>query len=360
MSTKNTVCPETGLDMELIGSPTGKSRIMKLIPLPLLVRMRALKNHRILKKALRYDSDLYEKFSSSTITGDTKEKLSALITLSYHGIEKGLSLPSPRPLFGRSNIKRLALRLERYISAFGHDKTSEVALDTLKEYRRFNIEKHGKKDRELDEILSDLDAMVVRSNRITSLGGTKTLTREEIFKNSKIDLESFYQFRSSIRNYTNDPVANESIELAVRMAQKTPSVCNRQSSRVLAVTERERIAELLELQGGAAGFKDRVPCLLIISSDLSCFQSPGERYQCWVDGGLFAMSLIYALHSLGLGTCCLNWSKYPEDDLQLYEKVPSIVGERVIMFLAVGHIPEAVNVPLSASPCLNDVLRWDS
>lgn len=359
MKSNGTVCPETGLDMAIVEGVTTKTRIMKLIPTSLLVRIRAFKNHRILNKSFQFDSRLYEKFSSSSVTGDTRSKLGALITLSYHGIEKGLSLPEPRPMFGRANIRRLALRLERYISAFGHDDTTFIAINTLIEYQNFNLYRHGIDDPEVGQILTHLMQLNSKSEPTTNLGGTKELSRDEILKNSKIDLRPFFQFRSSIRNYTNEPVARDSIAEAVKMAQKTPSVCNRQSSRVVAITESDRIAELLKLQGGAAGFNDKIPCLLIISSDLSCFQSPGERYQCWVDGGLFAMSLIYALHSLGLGSCCLNWSKYPDQDLELYSKVPSLEGERVIMFLAVGHIPEKINVPVSASPSLESVLRWD-
>ena len=49
--------------------------------------------------------------------------------------------------------------------------------------------------------------------------------------------------------------------------------------------------------------------LLIIAMDLKAFVPAHERYQHWIDGGMFSMSIIYALHSLGLSSCCLNWSK---------------------------------------------------
>ena len=56
-----------------------------------------------------------------------------------------------------------------------------------------------------------------------------------------------------------------------------------------------------------------------------------ERNQGWIDGGMFAMSLIYAFHALGIGTCCLNWAVDSRTDRTLRSVVSMPDHEAVIM-----------------------------
>jgi hypothetical protein len=125
------------------------------------------------------------------------------------------------------------------------------------------------------------------------------------------------------------------------------------------VREPERIQGVLDIQEGARGFKEQVPMLLIITADLACFQSAGERCQAWIDGALFAMSLVWALHSRGLVTCMLNWSKRKEKDLELrsYLRIPP--SENIIVLVAVGHPPPMWRVAISARRQRADVLLVD-
>ena len=74
-------------------------------------------------------------------------------------------------------------------------------------------------------------------------------------------------------------------------------------SRGVHAYDDERQQQVIAVQGNA-GFGDRVPLVLVITSDLQTFFAPEERNQAWIDGGMFAMSLVHALHSLGLASCC--------------------------------------------------------
>lgn len=176
--------------------------------------------------------------------------------------------------------------------------------------------------------------------------------------NAKSDLTDFFWSRSSVRQFAPDPVTPEELELAVSIAQRSPCVCNRQSGRVRALTERSDISDALAIQGGARGFEREVPLLLVISSELANFQGAGERNQCWVDGGLFAMSLMWGLHSLGLVSCALNWSKEPAVDRELKSRFDIPASESIIFLLAVGRPPEEFTVARSPRKPLNEVLVW--
>jgi nitroreductase len=107
---------------------------------------------------------------------------------------------------------------------------------------------------------------------------------------------------------------------------------------------------------GNSGFGHKVKTLLMVTVDRQCFFTEAERNQCWIDGGLFAMSLVYGLHSLGLGSCCLNWSVTRERD-KLLKKVTGLKeSDAVIMMIAVGHLKEEFNVATSARKSLNHFL----
>ncbi len=144
------------------------------------------------------------------------------------------------------------------------------------------------------------------------------------------------------------------------MAQKTPCVCNRQSWKVHLFKNKENITDALRIQGGAAGFDESINSLIVISSELAYFQSPGERYQGWIEGGLFSMSLIYAIHSLGLVSCCLNWSKNKEIDIQFKNKFDIPESHSIIMLLSVGYPKEEFLVAESWRKPIDTILTSDT
>ena len=67
--------------------------------------------------------------------------------------------------------------------------------------------------------------------------------------------DSFAQLalaRRSVRDFADVPVPDDALREAVRLAQLSPSACNRQPCRVYAVTESARMAELLEFKTAIA------------------------------------------------------------------------------------------------------------
>ncbi len=287
---------------------------------------------------------------------DTKRKgvLQARIIKTYHALEKGLALPAPRPGFGQVAAAQLLDAAQTYLDRFGPDRTLLAASATLDEYLHFNAG-IGVALPEIERGASRLRE-ALPSAGTSCLGGTLELTREAIHGAGKLDLRNFFQSRYSIRQFSTEPVATALIEQAVRMAQKAPSVCNRESGRVYVVGDREKARALLRYQNGNRGFGDQANKLLVITARLDCFLTIDERYQHWIDGGLFAMSVIYALHSLGLGSCCLNWSVDPAIDRAFKEAAGIADDQSIIMLLAVGHLPARLRVARSERRPLDDVL----
>jgi nitroreductase len=261
------------------------------------------------------DARRYAKISTPTMV--SYDQLSGLAlechaTKEYHRIEKGLSLRNPRNPFGAEPQSRLQMMLAGRPREESHDflRFSREAIIALDQWNSA-------------EIVSD------------------TLTRngEELKRPSLAiqTLRDFFATRRSIRSF--DPsrdVAVESVIEGVQMAQGTPSVCNRQSGRVHYYVGKD-VQSVLALHNGSGGFRDEVPAVLVVTVDSRLFSGTGERNQRWVDGGLFAMTLVWALHGLGLGTCMLNWSRSNSDSEALRSKASIPSEEDIIALIAVGH-----------------------
>jgi nitroreductase len=121
----------------------------------------------------------------------------------------------------------------------------------------------------------------------------------------------------------------------------------------------KKMQAALSHQNGNRGFGYRAQGVLVITSDLRAFVNAGERNQCWVDGGLFAMSVVYALHSLGLGCCMLNWSMEAAADRAMRKEMGIPDSEAVITMTAVGHLKERFKVARSHRRPLHEIAHFD-
>ena len=162
--------------------------------------------------------------------------------------------------------------------------------------------------------------------------------------------------RRSVRHYSSEPVSLSILEEAVKLAQQSPSVCNRQGAKVWWVLRREKIDEILALQNGNRGFGHLAKVLLIVTCDLGVFEGAKERNQVFIDGGLFAMSLLYSLSYKGLGACPLNWCVDVDRDKELHKITNIPRDHRVIMLVSVGHVPNEFSVAVSQRHELKHIL----
>jgi nitroreductase len=305
-----------------------------------------------------YDLQRFFRFSASINPYRTQVTHQGRIIAHYHVIEKGLSLKDPKPAFGTQIVNNLIVILTDYCEQYGLDDVSQVALNVLIAYYEFNLEKYGINNQELYKKITEIKILskVEISNNEDKQGGVIFLKKDVINKFASISFKDFVDCRYSIRNFCDTDVDIRLIKEAVSYAIKTPSVCNRQTWQVYLYKDKDSKSKILSYQNGNRGFIESINKLLIITSDLSYFITAAERNQCFIEGGLFSMSLIYALHSLGLGSCCLNWSVTYQND-KLVRKVAGIKNsETIIMMLAVGHLPEKLFVANSPRKNTEDIL----
>lgn len=285
-------------------------------------------------------------------SGD-REAARALLSIESHCIEKALSLKETRAGFGVPKVLRLIASLDSYLRKYGPDSTSAGVLKALDAYVDFQ-EANGGAD---EAVRAGLTALKEPTPGFNSDGGALDVSREQLMPPPGFDFDAFAKSRYSIRNFAPGRIEPELISEAVRRAMKTPSVCNRQPWRVHAFLSDGERKRVLSHQVGNVGFGESAGAILVVTSPLADFFGAGERSEPFVDGGLFSMSLVYALHSLGLGSCCLNiCSKNKQaDSLRADCGIPG--DEVLIMMIAVGHIPDRLKVAVSPRQSVENILR---
>ncbi len=308
-----------------------------------------------LLEACFYDFRRYSRWSALARMRMSRSNMRAVMAMNAHRLEKGLSLPEPRPGFGKATVRALLDNMQSYKTEYGTDNAVDIACNTLKAYADFN-RRHSHHDPELDRLIAAVLDDLAPSTEHTE-GGAYSVTGAAILQQGARDLRAFFASRHSVRNFSPEPVSDELIRQAVEKARYTPSVCNRQSWRVHVLEQDEDKKLALECQNGNRGFGHQASRVLVITSDLESFVSVGERYQGWIDGGMFSMTLLWALHALGLGACPLNWSVDHRTDLALRKRIPIPANETVIMMIAVGHLPEKLFIARSARLPVETIMR---
>lgn len=254
-----------------------------------------------------------------------------------HTIEKGLSLPSPRLLFGRANVREVTEHLQTCGRA-GDELPAAMSLGALRAYLTFH--EHALcHDPFLDDIARVCAATPV-ADSVSPSGGVRAVrdTWNRI-ASQQLSYTDFLVSRFSCRNFADTPVAVETVESVVRVAQAAPSQCNRQATTVHYYASPTRIQPLLALQGGAKGFTHVVRHLFVVTNDQSAWSGARERSQCYVDGALFSMMLLLSLHSHGLAACPLNLAITNRRERRIRHAGDIPASQRLVMMIAFGHPP---------------------
>ena len=277
-----------------------------------------------------------------------------MLLKNFHIIEKGLSLSQPRPGFGQPIVSKTIKQISEYINKYGVDDSVLNAITALRSYQEFNAQNNVTLEF-VDDALDNFNKITLKMTN--GQGGVVTVSREDILELCSGGFSQLANNRHSIRVFSEKPVSEELIMQAAEISRKTPSVCNRQAARIFVFGSECDKSKLLALQGGNRGFGHLASHVVAITSDLQCFTGTCERNQAYVDGGLMAMTFVYALQSLGVGSCFLNWSVNADLDMG-FKKVSGIPASHVIVsLLAIGNIPSELKVAESPRLNLNEILH---
>lgn len=296
------------------------------------------------------------KYSASIDTDRDLEKMQYTILRVNHIMEKGMSMKNPRVGFGQDKVYGLLQRLEQYYNLYKDVDVDflQHPLSTINQYIIYT-EKTGVNIPKIKKLYNDL---LTRSKvKITTSDcGITMVNKQDVQSSVAINYADFVQSRHAVRYYSKEVPKRETIMEALKIAQKTPSACNRQSW-FAHIYFNEQATSLLKLQGGARGFEEEIPVAILVTANMKAYYEY-EKFQAYIDGGLYAMDLIYALHSQGLGTIPLSCG-FPEKKLSMIHRSFSVPNNEVlIMVIGVGELLENYKVAISKRKDIDVTTIW--
>jgi nitroreductase len=300
----------------------------------------------------------YKRFIKQSASSGLKNKewTQAFLIREYHSIEKGLTLRNTKPGFGLERIAIFMDVLVGYEKNYGRDFTVDICISTLKEYAVFD-KNNNRNFNPLIEKIEDL-SLKFSDQTFKQLGGFKKVLKSDVVSTLNFDFEKFFKSRHSVRDFTDEPVSREIVLQAIENSLYTPSVCNRQAWKVYLIdhTNEELKTKFLNVQNGNKGFGEHISSLLVVTGKLSSFFNY-ERNQVYIDGGMFAMSLVLSLHSKGLGTCCLN-NSFTAAQNDAFMNVTEMDKDCVpIMYIAIGNLKDEYKVALSQRKSIDEIVE---
>ena len=276
----------------------------------------------------------YQRFSFVDGSCTDEKQFEASITRLYHTVEKGLSYLNYRPGFGKENVEALVRSLEQYSKQYSVDKFFyQTALSVLNEYVRKNAE-YGVENKELSKRISALPG---KKNEAGGAIKFVPLSSEEL---SKANYKELVETRHSIRHFSDKPVELERVENAVKLAQYTPSACNRQGWKTYIVNDKAVLREVLKNQNGNRGFGQDFDKLLVVVGDLRCFNRDREVFQVYIDGGMYAMRVLDSLYYERIASVPLSASLTKEQEENVRKLLKLDPAEVLIMFIGIGNYPD--------------------
>ncbi|KUL81710.1 hypothetical protein ZTR_09512 [Talaromyces verruculosus] len=224
-------------------------------------------------------------------------KLGAEMTLAEmemeDSLEKGLTLEEPRTGFGRPKVEFI-LRAVKALKETGYTSVATRGdRGTIQDYFPFYEEHHFTLPTDYERSLRDF----VGEGKDSFRGGAVPLTKEKIQEATAFDYTRLVQTRHSIHHDTGESISPEQIKLAVSRTIHSSRSVNRETRRVYAVYDPVLRDRWLKCQFGNNEFGHKIGTVLVITADIREFDIIGERNQAWIDGGLFAMGMNFALHA---------------------------------------------------------------
>ena len=348
--------------------------IKAVIPHDVLIKVKRLSSD--LDKALlsflsrsRLGSNLYYAFFSqsfarehqSVLVGRVKysqlinENLSSsyLIRRNIHRLEKGLIMKPRKDVFATDYIQETVDAYVQAATAKEQDLTDgelQWAHDVLNKY--FTVTASEAK----------IDQARAKFFSLKPIDAEhKYIPYKRDLKQTATSYEDFLQLcwqRRSVRWYLPKKVPRELIDQAITAATLAPSACNRQPFQFRIFDQGEMVQKVASIAQGTKGFNHNFPTIVVVVGQLSAYFNERDRHIIYIDASLASMSLMFALETLGLSSCPINWPEIESWDVKITNLIELEPDERVIMLISIGYPDPDGMVPYSQKKSLDIIRRY--
>lgn len=293
------------------------------------------------KKTLHY---------SNTFAKNRNSALANLLVVS-HVLEKGITMPERRLGFGYERVREIINYCNIIIDKWGTDYIElQAALADLGQY----LDIHRKANFLLpDDIINGIEKLLPML--VISDDNCFSIRKVDYFKET-IDFSEFAKSRHSVRWFADTPVDEGKLISAIKLAQTAPSACNRQATRVKIISSPEGKSICQILQNGNRGFGEKADKWLLITTELGDW-NPTHLDIAYIDAGIFAMNLLYALQYYGICACTLNAHIDIKKREKLYQELGIPKSELPAVFILVGNPADEFMVPMSRRLKTEDIIQ---
>lgn len=286
----------------------------------------------------------------------TKEKLEYDMLFEIHKLEKGFAVSQNIRPFGIDKIKRIIrdiLEYEKrnYKPCFAYN----LSYSSLYEYKSF-FEKHNWVDR--DEYTIVLNFLNEHNNKaITIPVGAFNYKKESFINDALIDYDKFISTRRSVRNFSKKSLSDLDVQKAILTSIKTPTACNRQMCKIYYIKSDNNKDVVIKYAQGLGLFDLTNANYFVITFDVSSNYFIGERNQGWFNSGLVTMNFINALHSLGIGSCCIQFGNTFKEETEFKKQLDIPENERIGVIVVAGYYDDISRVPFSTRKPIDEIYR---
>lgn len=287
--------------------------------------------------------------TQSSIT-HSKSSCMAGLLIDSHVLEKGITMPERRMGFGLDKVRNLLIACNNCIIQYGAGSVEvQSTLDDFYEYLMI----HKLNGYHLPEDIEIEIRNIIKYRKSKSERVNLHITRKQLFPTCS-SFEEFAHSRRTCRYFCADTIDTEVVKHCIDVAMTAPSACNRQSTRVKIIASDDLKEFVLNLQNGNRGFGRTADKVLLITSIQSAWDMKHRMTAC-VDGGIFTMNLLYALHASHIAACTLNAHFSPAQWKQIQQRLNIDKAEFPIVLIAIGNAPEELMIARSSRLKTEDI-----
>jgi nitroreductase len=280
-----------------------------------------------------------------------------LLRRNTHMLEKGLIMKPRREVFA---LDYIGVTVDCYNSLVGETDIDAAELqwahDVLAQYFEVTADHPT-----IEAARSRFEQGVMGTDERSTSPGLSPYARDlnAPLTVSYDNLLKLAQHRRSVRWFSDQKVDRALLDKAMTIAGLSPSACNRQPFEFRIFDDPELVQEVAKIPMGTRGYVHNIPVFIVIVGDLSAFFSERDRHLIYTDGCLAAMSFLFALETLGVSTCCVNWPDIKEFEEAMAQRLSLRPDQRPVMCIAAGYPDPDGMVPFSQKKSLRELRRYN-
>lgn len=277
-----------------------------------------------------------------------------LLRRNIHRLEKGIIMQPRKDIFALDYIDETVECYGKSVLIKGKDISESTELqwahDVLEQY--FNIVGENPS-------IQKARTKFLALNKPEPTDIQRVPYKRNIDEQSPVNYEDLLKLayrRRSVRWYLQKPVPRELIDKAMAVAALSPSACNRQPFEFRIFDDPDVVKKVASIPMGTKGFSQNFPVIIVVVGQLRAYFSERDRHIIYIDAALASMSFMYALETLGLSSCPINWPDIEEREKVMAATLGLEPDQRVVMLISVGYPHPDGMIPYSQKKEL-DLLR---